>query len=458
MPSTKPIKVADLKLDLKNFRTTPQKSESAAVRAMISINPGMFWALMESLLRDGYHPTENIIVLTDAKGNLVVREGNRRIAALKLILGLTKRAQFDLPQDIDTQIANVDAAWISSNSQVPCATYLAKESATVDRIVALTHGKGELAGRDKWNAVARARHNRDAKAATEPALDLLEKYLEGGKNLSSTQRERWSGEFPLSVLDEAIKKLAPKVGAKTGKEFVAEYPSKTKHRSGIERLIYDIGTETLGFKHIRSDTEDWASSKYGFPPQSKSGSGTSSGKSGAGSTANASTAKSSNAPKTKRATATNDPKTVARALKAFVPKGANREKLVLLLDEARRLSLIKHPHAFCFVLRSMFEISAKAYCIDHQAKAGPAATKADGTDRSLVDVLRDITSHLTKKKTDKQMTKLLHGPMAELARPEGFLSVTSMNQLVHNPRFSIDETHIATLFGNIFPLLEEMNR
>jgi len=47
--------------------------------------------------------------------------------------------------------------------------------------------------------------------------------------------------------------------------------------------------------------------------------------------------------------------------------------------------------------------------------------------------------------------------MTELAKPHGFLSVTSMNHLVHNPKFSIDETHISTLFSNIFPLLEAMN-
>ncbi|RJQ48516.1 MAG: hypothetical protein C4528_02540 [Gammaproteobacteria bacterium] len=126
--------------------------------------------------------------------------------------------------------------------------------------------------------------------------------------------------------------------------------------------------------------------------------------------------------------------------------------------EARSLKLEKHPHAFCFLLRSMFEISAKAYCMDHAASGGPKHTKANGEDRALADVLRDITNHLTKNNSDKQMTRALHGAMTEIGKKEGILSVTSMNQLVHNPRFSINENHISTLFGNIFPLLEEMNR
>jgi len=56
------------------------------------------------------------------------------------------------------------------------------------------------------------------------------------------------------------------------------------------------------------------------------------------------------------------------------------------------------------------------------------------------------------------MVKALHGAMAELGKQDGFLSVTSMNQLVHNPRFTVDQNHISTLFSNIFPLLEEMNK
>ena len=35
--------------------------------------------------------------------------------------------------------------------------------------------------------------------------------------------------------------------------------------------------------------------------------------------------------------------------------------------------------------------------------------------------------------------------------------VTSMNQLVHNQKFSIQAGDIAGLFGNVFPLLEAMN-
>jgi hypothetical protein len=47
--------------------------------------------------------------------------------------------------------------------------------------------------------------------------------------------------------------------------------------------------------------------------------------------------------------------------------------------------------------------------------------------------------------------------MTELAKTDGLLSVTSLNQLVHNPTFSVNPGDISVMFFNIFPLLSEMN-
>lgn len=162
MPSTDFKPVRDLKLDLFNPRTIPQPDEIRAVQAMVSIRPDYFWSLVESMLDSGYLPTENIIVLesTDVSQALVVKEGNRRIAALKLILGYLPQGILETPEHIKARIDGISADWRANNESVPCTIYPSTESVTVDRIVDLAHGKGEKAGRNQWTAVARARHNR----------------------------------------------------------------------------------------------------------------------------------------------------------------------------------------------------------------------------------------------------------------------------------------------------------
>lgn len=86
MPRNTNEKVSNLLLDLHNYRTVAQKNEEDAVQAMVAISPDKFWALMESLLDSGYLIIENILVVNDPTG-LVVKDGNRRIAALKIIHG-----------------------------------------------------------------------------------------------------------------------------------------------------------------------------------------------------------------------------------------------------------------------------------------------------------------------------------------------------------------------------------
>jgi len=466
MATTDLIAVNKLKIDLKNFRTVPQDNEIEAIHALITIEREKFWGLMGSLVADGYHLTENILVLRSGN-KMQVREGNRRVGALKIILGQVTVPNLTIPPEIEKGIATLSKEWKQRNAKVPCAIY---DSVEVDelksaaRIVSLTHGKGEQAGRAQWNAVAKARHNR-SEGASEPSLDILEKYLTDGKNLTPEEAEIWAGVYPLTVLLEALQTVAPRLGCATIRELADKYPAVPKHRAGLDSMLCDVGRETLDFPTIRNKPDDFAQRKYGIPLLPAQSAGTASGGSksaaaagqaGAAGTASAA-AQSTPATKKTKAVAVNDPRAVRRALRNFHPKGTGREKLVTLLTEARTLNVKNHPHAFCFLLRSMFELSAKAFSKDH-AGSGLSATNSKGEDKHLVDMLRDVTNQLTKNKTDKAMVKTLHGPMAELAKQHGFLSVTSMNQLVHSSKFVVDETHICTLFFNIFPLLEAMNK
>lgn len=479
MATTSQQEVSKLSLDLKNYRTVPQKKESDAIKAMIAIKPERFFAIMESIIQDGYIPTENIIVLKDGK-TLSVKEGNRRIAALKLILGQYKITEFGIPTAIIDKVKKLDSTWKKENLQVPCTIFNTTEAEKADKVVALAHGKGEKASRDPWSSVATARHNRDAKGIAEPALDLLEKYLKNGNNLNNQQKDRWAGEYPLTVLHEAIRVLYPRLNFKTINEFVSKYP-KIKNLSEIEDLIRDIALEMIQFKTIRDTQNDFAL-KYGFDPiivpkanltniininsttttnTTEPSTSNQINKSNSSAVSNSTTSiptQSTGTPTLTRAFAVNDPKNVAALLKKLSPKGNNREKVVTLRNEIRKLKINDTPIAFCFLLRSMFEVSAKAYCSDHSiALSKPAKNGKPSQDKTLVELLREITKHLTTNNTNKAVVKILHGALTEIEKPTGLLSVTSMNNLVHNPLFSIQPTDICTLFGNIYPLLEYMS-
>jgi len=477
------IPIESISLDLNNYRILPQANEEDALRAIVAINPNRFWALVESLLEDGYHPTDNLLLLKTGKGGktLMVKEGNRRVAAIKLILGILPGDGVNIPGNIQTAMDALQDDIKPMLRTVPCLVYTPEEAGTLDKAITRIHGKGDNASRTEWTAVAKARHNRIANPDGEPGLDLLEKYLKAGKNLQTNQREQWAGDYYITILNEALQKLAPKLGLKSVREVVDPYP-KGSLRTCLEAMMLAIGEGTFTFKRLR-DEADVFFVKFGFPitngnagasPQGGAGAGQlgPSGNGGqkkpgapaAGGTGTGSAPAPGNpspqpaGPKKPRSKATNDPASVIPKLKKLQPKGANRAKVVTLQKEAIGLSLDSdgQPHAFCFLLRSMIELAAKAYCDDHAADGLTYVDKKDGRDLELSKVLRSVTDHLTNQHQDKAAERRIKGAMAELSNPHGFLSVNSMNQLIHHPSFSVDGPHIAIVFHNVFPLLEAL--
>ncbi len=460
MPEKKQLAVSAISLDLNNYRTIHQDNEINAINTMISIGEKRFYSLIESIITDGYLPTENIIILEENK-NHIVKEGNRRIAALKIILNEIEG--IELPADIQSKIDSRNPEWDKANKTVPCNVYSISEKNEVDRIISLIHAKGEKAGRDKWTAVATARHNRDEKGESEPGLDLLEKYLRNGRNITPEQKERWSGDYPLTVLNEALQKISKHLNGKTVLEVVRLYPKKDKRI--LDTLVYDIGIQKTIFKTVRNKesflkkygikTEEFDPS--GAEPSGEKPAGSSSSGNGGASGSSSGNPKPDNNTGPKSLPLT-DPRSVARALRTIVPKGTGKEKIVTVRDEMLKVQIASTPLAFCFLLRCIFELSAKAYCRDNKSSGGPSSTTNKGVDKTLKNLLRDITNHITNNKSDKEKVKILHGAMSELATDEGLLSVTSMNHLVHHPSFSVSSGDICTLFHRVFPLLEEMNK
>lgn len=465
MAENKQIPVKDLQLDLQNFRTVPQKTESDALDALIAIKPDKFWALLESLLDDGYINTENILVLKDKRKH-IVKEGNRRVAALKLIHGSLKPKNQDIPRHIIERISSVKStSWISENRTVPCIVYSSQDKEKVEKLVARTHAKGATAGRDPWPAIATARYNRDQLHIPEYGLDILEKFLaQPGDQITETTREVWSGDYQITVLNEALQKVIKRIGFSSLKELAEKYPA-VRQLTAINRIIRDIGLKTLTFPVIRSP-DDFLSDRYGLhnpiEPSKKTEKNS----------REIAKAKKTTTPKepqslvqptttdgikksTKQALPIEDPQSFTIKLKAMKIEGAEREKVASLREEFIKLKIGSHPLAASFLMRSMFEISAKAYCNDNVKSGGPQFKEKDGKDKPLVKILKEVHQHIKNVHPEKERD--LHGALTVFTQHESILSVHSMNQLVHNPNYSVKPSDLSILFHNIFPLLREMN-
>ena len=481
MAKVENLAVKDLELDLDNYRTTSQDSEIDAIKAMIAISPGNFYGVFESILNDGFLPLENLIIQRVGQ-RFIVREGNRRTASLKICLSHIDVANFSFAKQFVDKIMSLSNEWKNASTMVPCLVYSEEERSEADRIVGLIHAKGKKAGRDPWKAIAKARFNRNEEHRSEPGLNLLESFLDRTSELSDDQKYKWSGTYPITVLDEAIKKVAPALSFKDAPELGKRFPTIPKVNE-VDKLIYDIGTTKCKFKTIRQEEPNFLDT-YALRPNDSQDNKTKNADKTAKDTdgsiqsdlskesesahnsvterQNSDVKNNAHPPNSNNKTTSissttaypvSDLRQVKNLLSEFQPKGKHRAKVASLRDEMQKLSLKSTPIAFCLVLRSLFEISAKAYCKDHNIKT----TNNNGNDLKLVDLLKKCVIHLTDDQKNRQVTRDLHGALTELATNENLISITSMNQLTHNPVFLILPDQIAVRFNNVYPLLEKLN-
>lgn len=437
---------------------------------MIAVGEKDFWGLADSILEEGYTGEGNLIVLREGDNpeKLVVKEGNRRLAAIKLVRELLSLDDdVDIPVATKRRMARLTASERADKKDIPVLIYPAEEADIVDRIVARKHGKGGYAGRAEWNSVPRARHNR-AQGANEYGLDLLEKYLEKGKNLTPQEQALWEGDYPVTILDEALSRTVAFLDrAVSVKELVAAYP-RTPHRVALESMMAAIGRHRLKFPDMRKKgDEKWSPEPYGFvrpasevdtpdtsdaPKPAEPATGDSAGGASNADTGNDGGVDSGGT----KPDAFNTYKDLQAWFKALKVNGDHREKVAILAKEATKINVDSAPHAVAFLVRSMFELSAKAYCKEHAGEKG-VPTYGDANGR-LEKALLAIIAHIRNVEGDQA---LLYGAELELKHDEKdphFLSTKSMNQLVHNPQFLIDGTRFLRSFANLKYLLEALNK
>ncbi|WP_339096237.1 hypothetical protein WDJ50_02800 [Deinococcus sp. VB142] len=492
-PEARIVEISDLHLDLENYRTTPQENEAAEYDAFIRIKPQRVWGLMESLLDDGYLPTENIIVIDDGE-KLIVKEGNRRVGALKIITGKLK-VSTDLPDHIQKKINSKTKSELDELTRVPCNIYTPQDARAVDRIIELTHAKSESASRDNWSAISRARHSY-ANGGKEYGYVLISKFMKDSTKLKADTKIRWSGEYPISVLDDIMKKkeFTAIFGAKNAEELAKKYP-QIDHRERLDQFLTEIGEETIGFKQIRGDAlkQTLASLKDDSTAQnSKSDKRTSSApasatsgqpaenvslkKVGSEDSHSSSESRSSEqsatpAKKSRRPKASNDVTSVTEFMRDLEISGKGTEKLEAIRQEMLDLDLNRTPFAYAYLLRSFLEIAAKNY-IMYRPGLKTTVHKPSGDEKMLMVILRDLIDEIAPppkgpaydaldkaaQAAVKQRSKDMHPSKIAVTSDTSYLSINGLNTAVHHGRFHIVIKDLVSEFRNLTPLIEELVR
>ena len=144
----KNIKLENLKFDAKNPRLPVRlqgvTDESKVIDYMVKY--GNIVELMLSIAETGYSDAEPLLVVDDSNGNYTVVEGNRRLAALKLLKH---------PELTKVRIQSIKDVILNANytpEQIPCILYSKRED-VLDYL-----GYRHITGVKDWGALEKARY------------------------------------------------------------------------------------------------------------------------------------------------------------------------------------------------------------------------------------------------------------------------------------------------------------
>src|SRR5208282_1983862 len=230
----KEIGITDLRLDTGNYRTGKQENQRGAIHALVEEQRHKLVRLAEDILDNGLSPLERVMVspINGEKGRFTVIEGNRRVAALKLVF------QPDLA--LDTTWRNAFKRLHKRSAEAPkkvrCIVVPNKEASFL--WIQRRHDTGlKGAGMEPWSTIAKYRADA-ARGKSTPAIDVLEFALAHAQLEADVQDRIQGQDFPVTNLERLLD--SSYVGEQLDLDRGERYLTSTANKKWVLRIIREI--------------------------------------------------------------------------------------------------------------------------------------------------------------------------------------------------------------------------
>ncbi|HEX3918462.1 MAG TPA: hypothetical protein VHW60_14090 [Caulobacteraceae bacterium] len=255
MASWDTFKLSELRLDQVNYRTGPRDSQRDAIRAIIDDQKGKLVALARDLLDVGPSPGEPIWVTRDTTttGMYVVLEGNRRVAALKLM---------ETPSLADgTEVEKAFGILATEFQAKPIRELEARVFGSRDDALPwqrrrhMTSASG--VGLQGWKPLAKARANRDLGAKALRALavvELLEEDTEEWSTIAEELDSKWSTVDRVLNSSSLPTLLGVTIDPRTSK-IVFENGDAEAGKDLLRAILATIASPSFRFALVEKDTD-----------------------------------------------------------------------------------------------------------------------------------------------------------------------------------------------------------
>src|SRR5579871_326739 len=439
----------ELLLDVENPRISKAGSQRDALQKIIEDQEGKLVVLAESIVDDGLNPMDRWLVIKspDERGKFIVLEGNRRLAALKLLRNPAVMNDIEVPQPIKKKLTELAEDFDPKTVQPIACFEVADRSAAnswlTQRHTGFNNGRGIV----DWSGMASARFR-----GRDPALQALDLVTAHGE-LSEDEVKAIGDFFPITTLDRLLSTPAvrQKIGVdiKAGK-LTTDLPATEVIRP-LRRIVLELATRTINVTKLKSKDQQVTyidKLSRDLPKLSKrSGKWRPVDELG-DQDFNPSPQKKK--PKTKR-------KAKQQAVRrVLIPRecalSVTNPKIAEITRELRSLALADYPHSVSILFQIFLEQS-----VDHFLSAAgiplDQKTGAGQKDKSLRQKVGEAIAEMVKNGTPK---KNLAGVAKGIDDKQSPLYIETLHYYVHNRFYSPAERELRVAWDNAQPFFENI--
>ena len=480
------LPIEDLRLDLKNPRILDASNQRDALQKVILDQDAKLVSLAESIVEDGLNPMDRFLAIASdvEPGKYIALEGNRRLAALKVLRNPSVLAGMDVRSALVKKLEEL--ASLFDPSSVPaldCYVIPSREDGAMwinQRHTGENDGRGIV----DWSGVASARFR-----GSDPALQALD-FVTSRGSLTATEKEAISKRFPITTLDRLLSTPAVRslIGVEiTGGKLLTGL-AFAEIMKPLQRLVRDLASSTVTVTHLKSqpqmvayvsglagDLPDLKTASLAlFPvedllPPSPSGSGSGSGSgagggasglggggtgtgagaSGSGGATGGAAAGAGGVGGTKR-------RTPSRG-SALIPKSCalkvTNTKVAEIMKELRALSVATYPHAISVLFRVFLELSTDEYFKRHGLATTTTPAAGRTVDKNLRSKVDEAVAHMVAAGADPKELKGITNALSDVKNP---LHPNTLNAYVHNGFYSPTERDLTVAWDNAQPYFEKL--
>jgi hypothetical protein len=431
------LKIDEVILDLENPRISRSTSQREALQKIIEDQDVKLLALAESITEEGLNPMDRLLVIKAESevGKWTVIEGNRRLAALKILSNPAVLAGLEVRPAVQKRFEALAHGWDRSITKLDCFE-LASRAEGAAWIKQRHTGENEGRGIVDWGGVASARFR-----GNDPALQALDLVLKHG-GLTDDEKNSIETGFPITTLDRLLSTPAVRsaIGLVIEEQKLRTALPPEEVIKTLTRIVRDLANKTVNVTGLKKKDQQVAYvDKLGpdLPDLSKAN-----GPTRAVDGIDASDFAPKPVPKPKAAPKKPDRKTL-------IPKGCalnvTNAKISEIVRELRGLSLKDNPHAISVLFRVFLEQSVD----DFLTRKGSSPYHAKGSGGTNFKKLRDkVTEAVAIMEQEGTPKKDLDGVSKGIADKDNPLCAETLNNYVHNRFYSPLESHLKVSWDN----------